>query len=106
MAVNQHADVSLQLSMRLHVAANQAEAHLRGTVSGQETGDDGVKRTPAGRDAVGAAGIERETVAAILQRQAPARHDDTRAEAHEITLDEAHNHAALAACGQLDGAPP
>src|SRR5256885_11910125 len=47
--------------------------------------------TLAGSDAVGMARLEHEVAAAVLQRD--AFHHDSRAEAHEVRLDEGDHHA-------------
>ena len=70
----------------------------------EEGRDDGVERPLAGRDDVGAAGIEAEAVAAVLQRQPQPGHHHARAEAHVVALDEADHHAALVGGGEVDGA--
>jgi hypothetical protein len=93
--VRQHPHQRLQVALRLHVAAHDAEAHLRLAVLGEEGGNDGVERALSGRDDVRALRVEREAVAAVLHRDAPAGHDHARAEAHVVALDEAHHHAAL-----------
>ena len=92
------------MALRLHVAAHHAEAHLRLAVFREERRDDGVERPLARRHAVRAGRIEREAVAAVLHRDAPFRHDDARAEAHVVALDEAHHHPALVGGAEIDRA--
>ena len=100
----EHAHQGLQVALRLHVATHHAEAHHRLSVLRQESRDDGVERALARAHQVVAAGVERETVAAVLQAQPVARDDHTRAEAHVVALDEADHHAAGVGRGQIDGA--
>ena len=50
------------------------------------------------------AGHEREAGAAVLQADAGARHDDRRAEAHVVRLDQRNHHAARIAGRKIDGA--
>src|SRR6185369_7807864 len=61
LAVREHANDRLKVGLRLHVAAHDAEAHLRPPVLGEERRDDRVERTPPRRDAVRAGRIENET---------------------------------------------
>ena len=51
-----------------------------------------MERALARREEIGVALGERETVAAILEREARPRHDDVRAEGMECGLDVAHHH--------------
>ena len=83
------------MALRLHEAAHDAKwAHGR-AVLGQEARDDGVVGPFARRQAVRVGRIEREIVAAVLQRNAGAGHHQARTKAHVIALDKGH-HVAIA----------
>ena len=82
LAVVQHAHQGLQLSLGLHVASHDAEAHHRRAVAHQKARDDGVEGPLAAGHHIGMLGVQAETVAAVLQADAGARHDHARAEAH------------------------
>jgi len=93
-----------QAIWRLHMAAHHAKRPNRPVVASQEGRDDRVVGTLARLQPVWVPRLQREPVAAVLQRDAPAGHDDTRAEAQEVRLDHAY-HPPLAVGGaQVDGA--
>ena len=58
----------------------------------------------ARRDVVRVAGLQREAEAAVLQRDACARHDDAAAEAPVVRLDERDHHAVGVGGAEVDGA--
>src|SRR6266545_5099766 len=92
----------LRVALRLHGAAHHAEAHHRPAVFRDKAGNDGLVRALAGPDAVGVARLEHEVTAAVLQRD--AFHHDSRAEAHEVRLDEGDHHAGGISRGEVHGA--
>ena len=76
----------LRVSLRLHRAAHESEAHVwrvRASVSrrlrarlGDEARNERVERTLARRHGIRQSRLHRESCAAILQREAGARHHD------------------------------
>src|SRR5439155_19848502 len=89
----------LRVALRLHGAAHHAEAHHRPAAFRDKAGNDGLVRALAGSDAVGMARLEHEVAAAVLQRD--AFHHDSRAEAHEVRLDEGDHHAGGIGRGEV-----
>jgi hypothetical protein len=91
------------MALRLHVAAHHAEAHHRLPSLVRKAGMMVWKGRLPGATTLGWP-RQAEAVAAVLQRDAVARHHHARAEAHVVALDEADHHAALVGRGQVDGA--
>src|SRR5262249_20191390 len=97
--VNQYLD----LALRLHVTAHDAETEPRSTIPGHERGDDRVERTLVRLQAIEMLRIEREQRAAILQGEAePARHQ-SRTETEIVALDQRHTVAVLVDHREIDG---
>ena len=92
----------LQMRLRLHRPAHDAERKHRFAILRHESGDDGVERTLAAADLVRMARLERESRPAILQADPGARHDDARAEALIVRLDQRDHHAGLIGGRQID----
>ena len=92
------------MALRLHVAAHHAKAHHRLAVFGEEAGNDRLERPLARRHAIGVVRVEREAIAAVLQRHAPLRDHDARAEAHVVALDEGDHHAGGIGGSEIDRA--
>jgi len=61
-----HAKQGLHMTLRLHIAAHDAEAHLRRAVSGEKCGDDGVEGAFARGHHIGVIGFETKTASTIL----------------------------------------
>src|ERR1700684_4412469 len=80
-------DDDLGLSLRLHVAAHDAEGEPGYAASGGESRDDGLKRALAGSVDVGVAVLEGEELAAILKHEAEAVGDEAGAHAAGGGLD-------------------
>src|SRR5207237_3253374 len=80
----------LGMTLRLHRAAHDAEAHHRLAFTGDEARNDGLVGALARPDAIRMARLQDEGRAAVLQRDAVDHH--ARAEAHVIRLDERHHH--------------
>src|SRR6266513_1214446 len=89
----------LCVALRLHGAAHHAEAHHRPAVFRDKARNDGLVRALAGSDAIGMARLEYEVAAAVLQRD--AFHHDSRAEAHEVRLDEGDHNARRIGRGEV-----
>ncbi len=104
LAVIDDAREDLHVALRLHGAAHQAEGRDRLAVLGDEGRDDGVERPLPGADLVGMALGRDEPRGAVLQRNARARHDDARAEAGVVRLDQRHHHARGVGRAEIDRA--
>ena len=94
----------LRMALWLHVTAHHAETHQRFSVAGDESRNDGVERPLAGRHLVGVIRRQRESGAAVLQADARARHDNARAKAHVVGLNERDHHAAGVRRREIDRA--
>src|SRR6267154_2340286 len=70
----------------------------RRAVLHDETRDDGLERTLAGRVDVGVAGLEGEELAAVLEGEAETGHRDAGAHAAVVALDQG-DHVALGVRG-------
>ncbi len=88
------------MSLRLHGAAHDAEAHDRRAVPGDEAGNDRLVGALFRPDAVRMPRLQHERRAAVLQRHAVDDH--AGAEPHEVRLDERHHHAARVCRGEID----
>src|SRR5436309_10871178 len=84
----EHIGQHVHLPDRLILPAHHAEWHHRPAGLGDKTWNDGVQRPLAGRDAVGMAGLNAETGAAILQEDAGVVGDDCRTKAMRDRIDE------------------
>lgn len=80
-------DDDLHVTLRLHVAAHQAEREPRLAVAQCERGNDGLERAASGPVLVRAR-REREEFAAILQHEAQAIGHQARAHAAIVRLDD------------------
>src|SRR5690606_836822 len=76
LAIGQHTHQRLHVTLRLHVAAHDAKAHLRLTIPGQKARNDSVEWSLAGRDAIDVTRAGVEAVTSILQADTGARYDD------------------------------
>ena len=68
-----------------------------------EAGNDGLERALAGRVDVGMAVLQREEFAAILEHEAEAVGDESRAHAAEVGLDLRDHHAGGVGDGEIGG---
>ena len=84
----------LDVTLRLHAAAHDAECFPRFAIFHDEAGDDGVEGTFARRVNIRVTGFHREKFAAILKHEAEAGHDDAAAHAAIIALNE-RDHVAF-----------
>eukprot|EP00588_Corethron_pennatum_P007469 CAMPEP_0194292168 /NCGR_PEP_ID=MMETSP0169-20130528/45079_1 /TAXON_ID=218684 /ORGANISM="Corethron pennatum, Strain L29A3" /LENGTH=195 /DNA_ID=CAMNT_0039040267 /DNA_START=87 /DNA_END=670 /DNA_ORIENTATION=+ len=81
----------LQVPLRLHIPAHVGQGRVQPVRVrvGEDPGDDGVVRPPAGRQRIGVRGVEVEAVPAVLEGEAAPVGDEAGAEAHEVAVDEA-----------------
>ena len=91
------------MTLRLHVAAHDAEGEPRLFVLHREARNDGVKGTFARRINIRVARLHREKLTAILKHEAESRHDDAAAHAAEITLNQAHHISLIIRGAHVDG---
>ena len=96
-------DEHLRVSLRLHVAAHDAERQPRLAVLHHHRRHERVKRTLVRRDLIGVSGPEVEEAAAVLQQDAGVAGHDARAEVVEERLNQRHDVALAVGDGQVDG---
>src|SRR5216684_2060561 len=98
----EHVGQHVNLPDRLILPAHHAEWHQRPAALGDKAWNDRVQRPLAGRDAVGMAGLDAETGAAILQQDAGLVGDDRRTEGMRDRIDERTDVAVLVHHGDVD----
>src|ERR1700733_10313088 len=96
-------DDDLRLTLRLHVSAHHTERHPGLAVFYGETGNDGLERTFAWRVDIRMAILQRKKFAAILEHEAEAVGDESRAHAAKIGLNLADHHAGGVGNGEIGG---
>ena len=111
-AEHEQVDQQLGVSLGLHATAHQAKAHpwrvgaaigrRRRTSLCHEAGDQRVKRTLARCDGVRQARIHRECSAAVVEREAGARHHQPGAEVVIEAVDERHHVACAVRRREVD----
>ena len=84
----------LDMTLRLHAAAHDAERFPRFAVLHHESGNDGVKWAFARRVNIRVLRVHREKFAAILKHESKTRHNDAAAHAAIIALNE-RDHVAF-----------
>src|SRR5690606_12632715 len=103
-----HAEVDevaqdLDLALRLHVAAHDAESEQGAAGPRRKARNNSMKGPLAGRVGVRVRRIERERRAAVLQAEAIARHGDAGAEAVIVALDQRDHVAVSVGRCEIDG---
>src|ERR1700684_2685098 len=96
-------DDDLGLSLRLHVAAHDAEGEPGYAASGGESRDDGLKGALAWSVDVGVAVLEGEELAAILKHKSEAVGDEARTHAAEVRLNLGDHEAVAVGGGEVGG---
>src|SRR5262249_53396516 len=96
-------DHDLRVSLRLHLTAHHAEADPRLTIFGDESRDDGMKRTFRWRVSIELAFLQIKERPAILQGKAESGRDHARAEPEVDTLDQGNHGALPVGHGEING---
>src|SRR5579875_1042182 len=89
------------MPLRLHKTAHDPKRANRLATPRQKGRNDGMVWTLARGERVGMTGIQAEVVPTILQRHARAWHDDSRAKAHIVALNEGHHVTLAVRCAQI-----
>src|SRR5215472_11412126 len=91
------------MSLWLHIAAHDTECFPWFAIFHHESGNDGVKRTLAGRVRIRVLRVHREKFAAVLKHEAKTRYDNAAAHSAIIALDERDHVALVVSRAEING---